>query len=82
VEKIEQHRAENTYFYSFGAALYSKKSNFKVQICGVFGFWSFFMCTEKCNISIAVGDFLIQFCLGDLKILRNFLGIFNIFSVA
>jgi hypothetical protein len=37
------------------------------------------MYTEKCNISIATGNFLIKLCVGVLKIIRHVLGMFDIF---
>jgi hypothetical protein len=37
------------------------------------------MCAEKCNISVATRYFLIQFCLGVLKIMRHLLGKLDIF---
>jgi hypothetical protein len=36
------------------------------------------MCAAKCNISMTAGDFLIKFCLGELKIIVHVLGMFNI----
>jgi hypothetical protein len=37
------------------------------------------MYSEKCNISIATGSFLIKFCAGLLKFIRHVLGMFDIF---